>query len=376
MADLELQDRTLHLDRYPLRRNEPLKPWDAADEYLLEHCRTKGLARPADAVLIVNDQFGALAAALHDIEPTTWSDSFLSRLALAHNLERNHLPAAAVTFVEGDRNPEGSFDLVLLKVPKSLAHLEDTLLRLRSRLRPGALVVAGSMIKHTPARVYHLLEKIIGPTRTSLGWKKSRLATAVFDEDRNLPDGLTESIFQVEEFGWDLISGPNVFSRDHLDQGTRLLLKHLPFGDHLEKAADLGCGNGVLALAVAARCPAAKILGVDESYQSVASARANLERTGLEGREILFKVDDGLESTPPASLQAVVCNPPFHQAQAVGDLLAWRMFEQARRALAAGGDLRVVGNRHLGYHVKLKKLFGNCEILGTNAKFVVLQAVR
>jgi 16S rRNA (guanine1207-N2)-methyltransferase len=39
-------------------------------------------------------------------------------------------------------------------------------------------------------------------------------------------------------------------------------------------------------------------------------------------------------------------------------------------------ELRVVGNRHLGYHLKLKKLFGNCETVAGNAKFVILKAVR
>ena len=37
----------------------------------------------------------------------------------------------------------------------------------------------------------------------------------------------------------------------------------------------------------------------------------------------------------------------------VDDLAAWRMFDQAARTLRPGGELLVVGNRHLGYHVKL-----------------------
>jgi len=52
------------------------------------------------------------------------------------------------------------------------------------------------------------------------------------------------------------------------------------------------------------------------------------------------------------------------------------MFEQAKRSLRNGGELRIVGNRHLGYHLKLKRLFGNCEVLGSDRKFVVLGAIR
>jgi 16S rRNA (guanine1207-N2)-methyltransferase len=52
------------------------------------------------------------------------------------------------------------------------------------------------------------------------------------------------------------------------------------------------------------------------------------------------------------------------------------MFTGARRVLAPGGELWVVGNRHLGYHVKLRRLFGNCRLVASDPKFVVLRAVR
>jgi 23S rRNA (guanine1835-N2)-methyltransferase len=35
-----------------------------------------------------------------------------------------------------------------------------------------------------------------------------------------------------------------------------------------------------------------------------------------------------------------------------------------------------VGNRHLGYHTKVKKVFGNCEMITSNRKFVVLKAIK
>jgi len=300
----------------------------------------------------------------------------MSWLALDHNLALNGLSAGDITFVPGDGTPSGFFDLVLLKIPKSLAHLEDLLLQLRPCLRPGSRLLAGGMIKHTPARSYRLIEEIIGPGRTSLGWKKARLALATFDPGLEHPEGLPESEYQLEDFGWTLASRANVFSRDHLDLGTRLLLKHLPCSERPLRIADLGCGNGVLALALARQCPTASILGVDESYQAVACARENRKRSGLMERDIRFEVGDGLAETEPGSLEAVVCNPPFHQAQAVGDHLAWRMFTQAGQALASGGELRIVGNRNLGYHVKLKRLFGNCEVLDSDRKFVVLRAIR
>jgi len=375
LPSLDLQDKSIRLHRFPLRKDDPLQPWDSADVYLLKQFHDDGPA-PGKSVLVVNDTFGTLVTALHDHCPTTWNDSHLSHLALEHNLVLNDLSVENITFVTGDQTPPGSFDMVMLKIPKSLAHLEDILLRLRHCLQPGSTVMAGGMIKHTPARVYQLMEEIIGPVRTSLGWKKARLATATFEVELEQAERLPDCEYVLEDFGWTLISRANVFSRDHLDLGTRLLLKHLPTSDLPLRIADLGCGNGVLALAMARNCPAASISGVDESHQAVASARENIQRTDLAERDIVFSVADGLAECETGSLDLVVCNPPFHMGRATGDLIAWRMFEQAKNSLHKGGELRIVGNRHLGYHLKLKRLFGNCEILGSNRKFVVLGAIR
>jgi 16S rRNA G1207 methylase RsmC len=75
-------------------------------------------------------------------------------------------------------------------------------------------------------------------------------------------------------------------------------------------------------------------------------------------------------------LDLVLNNPPFHSHQATTDATAWRMFTGARRALRPGGELWVIGNRHLGYHVKLRKLFGNSRLMASDPKFVVLKAVK
>ena len=72
----------------------------------------------------------------------------------------------------------------------------------------------------------------------------------------------------------------------------------------------------------------------------------------------------------------VLCNPPFHMGQQQDTSIAERLFSQAHRALRGGGELWVVGNRHLSYHIKLKKRFGNAEVAAANRKFVVLRCKR
>ncbi|HZJ94727.1 MAG TPA: methyltransferase, partial [Thiopseudomonas sp.] len=53
-----------------------------------------------------------------------------------------------------------------------------------------------------------------------------------------------------------------------------------------------------------------------------------------------------------------------------------RMFRQSHKALKPGGELWIVGNRHLGYHVTLKRMFRRVEQIAAHAKFVVFKATK
>lgn len=365
---------SLDLVRQPERPNEPLQAFDAADEYLLDHLWQRGL--PADArVLVLNDSFGALACSLAaHAQVCSSGDSHLARLALEKNLERNGLPASGLRFVPASETAEGPFDHVMIRVPKTLALLEEQLIRLHGQLAPGAQVVAGAMLKHLPRAAGDLLERYIGPVLASLAVKKARLLSATPEEKRR-PQSPYPSRYRIEQPPLELLNHANLFCREGLDIGTRALLPHLPQDLGGRRVADLGCGNGILGIACALANPQAQLTLVDESYMAVQSARQNWQ-AALGEREVEIRADDGLARQPAGSLDLVLCNPPFHQQQVVGDFLAWRMFQQAHRALATNGELLLVGNRHLGYHLKLKRLFGNCRQVAATPKFVILAARR
>ncbi|SDR78667.1 16S rRNA (guanine1207-N2)-methyltransferase [Halopseudomonas xinjiangensis] len=364
---------TVQLERYPPTRNPTLQPFDAADLYLLNALAED--PSPSGRVLVVNDQFGALGCALAGQSPQAWGDSHLAERALRQNLRKNGLPEDAVPVIDSQHVPEGSVDRVLLRIPKSLTLLEQQLVALRPHLEPGAKVVAAAMIKHLPPSAGDLLAKHIGPYQASLGWKKARLLTATLDPalGESTPDLSTR--YPLPEADVALINLPGVFSRDRLDIGTRALLPHIPVDPTARHIIDLGCGNGALGIVAALRNPQAQVTFVDESYAAVASARLNA-RAAFGDRDADFIVSDGLIDTRPGSADLILCNPPFHQQQVVGDEIAQGLFRQSRAALAEGGRLIIVGNRHLGYHVTLKRLFKDVKQLGATSKFVVLEATK
>ncbi len=152
MPVLESPFAQLRLIRQPEQQNEPLQAFDAADEYLLNHLAEQGL--PANSrVLVLNDSFGALAISLvTTMHVTSSSDSFLAIQALEKNLVRNGHAFDAVTVIPASEPLVGPFDCVLVRVPKTLALLEEQLIRLQGQLAPGAQVIAGAMVNICPGQ--------------------------------------------------------------------------------------------------------------------------------------------------------------------------------------------------------------------------------
>ena len=394
METLVVPQGEFELARFPVRKNDRLRAWDAADEYLLQHGADSRphSDQPAEpAVLVVNGGPGALAVGLvagGATDVRVMSDSYLDHVGTEENLRRNGFDPAAVTLMGpfGLDAPEAPpVDLVLMKIPKSSALLEDQLCRISPHLSPGAVVVAAAMSKHIHTSTLQLFERILGPTTTSLARKKARLVECSPAADRQPATSPWPARIPTGGGGLVLVNHANVFSREKLDIGTRFLLDHLPAVEGPAHVVDLGCGNGVVGLAIAATAPEAHVTFVDESFMAVASAAATYAENLGEDRAATsarFAVGDTLfhlQSGDPierGSIDLVVNNPPFHDDHAVGDAIAWQMFTEAHGALTIGGELRVVGNRHLAYHAKLKRVFGNCRVVASNSKFVVYSALR
>jgi 16S rRNA (guanine1207-N2)-methyltransferase len=167
----------------------------------------------------------------------------------------------------------------------------------------------------------------------------------------------------------------NVFSRDSLDIGTRFFLQHLPFRQGAGNIIDLGCGNGLVGLIAAERSPLATLHFVDESFMAVASARDNFHHAFGERREATFRVGDGLMEVESESADLILCNPPFHQQNTIGDQIAASLFKQSKRVLRKGGELWVIGNRHLDYNSYLGRLFGRHSVVAANSKFTIVKAM-
>ncbi len=377
MSDLHLTS-TFGTFELKIRHYHPkssLRAWDAADEYVLQHVAdAQTLNSAACRVLLVNDTCGALAVSLSGYTCVSWGDYETGRLALRDNLKRNNLPLDSVAFVSGDQVPEGPFDLVIVKLPKTLSLLYWQLGQLASVLAEGTPVIGAGMVKHMPRSMIDAFSALIAPCQTSLAQKKARLIFATRDD--RPPTALDAPIeYAIPDSDLILVNAANVFSQQKLDLGTRFLLTHFPDLSDAKRVVDLGCGNGALAVYAGHRYPDVTLYCVDDSFLAIQSARASFEKNALTNTAY-FVPSDGLSALPAEAVpvDAILCNPPFHEGNKVHTEIALRMFQEARRALTPAGVLTIVANRHLGYHDALKKWFRQVSVNASNSKFVVISA--
>lgn len=379
-TQMTVEGATLDLRRIPHHTNSPLRAWDAADQYVLDHLAAS--AGGFDRVLVVNDLFGALAAALvarHGDDRArpviqSWGDSITSHVATKQNLERNGLDPRAMLPVPSTREPTGPVDLVVLKIPRSLALLEEQLIRVRPLLHPETTMVAAGMAKSIHRSTLELFERFVGPAPTSRAVRKARLILPTIDPALPVASNPFPSVYDYAP-GLPLTEHANVFARGRVDIGTRLLLEHLPASGPDDHVLDLGCGNGLLGLESARRHHPRLVTFVDESYHAVDSARLN-HRAWALGNEARFEVARTLESVEDASIDLVLNNPPFHSHQSRSEDTARSMFADAHRVLRPGGRLVVVANRHLDHHRQLRRRFASVRVVASNPKFVVHEAMR
>ncbi len=382
---------TVQLHRAHVDRTGTLQAWDGADLLLLDHVKELNPV-PGSRILVIGDTFGALTTALSSFGVVVMSDSAVSERGIKENLARNPETATGqgVTFVDASLERDalvaavgGPVDLVVWNVGRtteSVSHATSLL----SALGGGAtIVLAAGLDKNLPPRTGEILRSV-GEVTTHPGRRKAHVfEVRPFVGESTFrsvePSKATEVV--VAEHGLVMHGGPGVFSSDRFDLGTRLLAGQIASRAEslgvVRSVVDLGCGNGALGILALRHFPEASVHFLDDSRTAVATARRNVQAnaaTSAERAHFLCADVFGDDWTEPVDL--VLCNPPFHHTKAMSDEVAWQMFVQSHRYLAPGGELWVVGNRHLGYHAKLSRLFGNVRQLDAHPKFVVLASTR
>ena len=140
---------------------------------------------------------------------------------------------------------------------------------------------------------------------------------------------------------WQFTTANEVFSADGLDLGTSVLLRESSPPAGATRLLDLGCGWGVIAVALAAACPDAVVDAVDVNPRALALTADNARAHGVGDRvrpSAPHEVDDGVR------YDELWSNPPIRIGkEALHELLlTWLP------RLKPSGVARLVVGRNLG----------------------------
>ncbi|MGN6465060.1 MAG: class I SAM-dependent methyltransferase [Rhizobiaceae bacterium] len=170
-------------------------------------------------------------------------------------------------------------------------------------------------------------------------------------------------------------TAPGMFSPDHVDPGSRLLMECLP-GDVTGEVADFGAGWGYLAAGLLRRNSGISRMDLYEAdFQALEAARTNVGAIASNAATGFFWID--LLAEPVGHrYDFVVMNPPFHAGRGAEPAIGRGMIAAAARALKPGGRLFLVANRQLPYEQVLADDFRHAGETVRDASYKVLWAVR
>ena len=161
-----------------------------------------------------------------------------------------------------------------------------------------------------------------------------------FEPSPSVPSDTKQITVRLVQPHLRLTTDRGVFSHGTLDPGTELLLRQAPPPPASGVFLDIGCGTGAIALSMARRSPAARVIAIDVNERARELCAANAAANDIATVEVLEpdSVPDDLRfdliwSNPPIRIG----KPALHEL-----LLNWL------GRLSDGGSAVLVVHKHLG----------------------------
>ena len=101
---------------------------------------------------------------------------------------------------------------------------------------------------------------------------------------------------------------------------------------------DFGTGSGCIAIALAVKCPAAKVVALDASAGALSMAKQNAERNGVGDRIEMLRGDGFAALSSGSSFDLIISNPPYIATAEIETLQPEVRDFDPRVALDGGAD--------------------------------------
>ncbi|MCP5061491.1 MAG: methyltransferase [Ignavibacteriae bacterium] len=355
------KNKLYKITRYPTSENRSLQAWSAVDEHLLKYLDDINVESKKNC--IYNDRFGFLSCLLNQHSPTTIVNYRSQEKSCRINLTTNNLKISEEQFVTPLSKLSKPFDIVLIKIPKSIELFKLYLNQLSKSIVEDTIVICGFMTKYFSPQMLEVTKDYFEEVEQSKAWKKSRLII-LGKKKKNCEANILNTIRVNEKKVLKQYLG--VFSAKNIDYATQFLLEHLEVKEDDNIILDLASGNGVIASSLRDIKPKSKIHLLDDSFLAIESSKIN-----LQDKNTSFHYNDSLDDFEDDFFDLVVSNPPFHFEYENNIEISIGLFKEVKRCLKENGRFLLVSSKHLNLKTHLIKLFREVKIIAENKKFEI-----
>lgn len=317
-------------------------------------------------VLLINAPNDQLAKNLpKQVQASVWTWNYADHQGFQNASIHSHF---SVEF------PQASFDQVVIFVPKSKELLNYILHVVVSHLQLGQNVFLVGEKKGGVERAAKQLQPYgktlkLDSARHCQFWQMKIEKT---EQLKPLEHWLKSYTVQIDQDQLKVCALPGVFSQDHLDVGTAVLVPYLSQVKS-GKIADFGCGAGIISAYLAKLNQNQQIFALDVDAFALRSTELTFQKNNLDLNQLTLQPVTGFRDAPK-DLDAIVSNPPFHQGIHTNYDASEELCQLASVHLKNSGELWIVANRFLNYPPLIEQSFGQCMVKADQQGFKVLYA--
>lgn len=185
--------------------------------------------------------------------------------------------------------------------------------------------------------------------------------------DPNQKDDFKKIKIKIKEHELILETNSGIFSKDHLDIGTKVLLENINLDIEPKNIIDLGCGYGVISIYLKKIFPKSNVFSCDVNQKAIIQTQKNaiLNRVSIDVRLSNF-----FEKFDNIKYDLVISNPPIR----IGKEKLFNLYQEIDIKLNEGGYIYLVIGQKQGAksHIKeLTNIFDILEIVKSKGFYVI-----
>ena len=189
-----------------------------------------------------------------------------------------------------------------------------------------------------------------------------------FTNNQNLKSELRQVDFENEGSVFTFFSDLGVFSKNHVDYGSRLLVKEiLKEKKEASSILDVGCGYGFIGIVLAKHFQC-QVDMTDVNKRAIHLCEKNIEKNKVQGMAFL---SDAYENVSK-KYDLIVTNPPIR----AGKKIVLKILLEARNFLEKNGELWFVIRKDQGVKSIMKEIQDRykLEVINKDKGFYIVRA--